>query len=88
MNPGFASNIIKSFQRNFNVSQSHYAQHICFIVIYQYCMQTPKIFQDPSRIELRGGLMFHAVIAKALFAATFDIQCKCSKHAGKQQNVL
>ena len=39
MNPGFASNIIKSFQRIFNVSQSHYARHICFIVIYQYCMQ-------------------------------------------------
>jgi hypothetical protein len=51
-------------------------------------MQTPKIFQDPSRTELRGGLMFYAVIAKALFAATFDIQYKCSKHAGKQQNVL
>ena len=56
MNPGFASNIIKSFQRIFNVSQSHYARHICFIVIYQYCMQTPKIFQDPSRIEFSAGL--------------------------------
>ena len=29
MNPGFASNIIKSFQRIFDVSQSHYARHIC-----------------------------------------------------------
>jgi hypothetical protein len=85
MNPGFASNIIKFFQRIFNVSQSHYARHICFIVIYQYCMQTPKIFQDPSRIELRGGLMFHAVVAKALLR---HLTYKCSKHAGKQQNVL
>ena len=43
---------------------------------------------NPALIELRGGLMFHDVIAKALFAATFDILYKCSKHAGKQQNVL
>jgi hypothetical protein len=48
-------------------------------------MQMPKIFQDPSRIELRGGGMFHAVVAKAL---PRHLTYKCSKHAGKQQNVL
>ena len=53
--------------------------------MYQYCMQTPKIFQDPSRIELRGGVMFRAVVAKAL---PRHLTYKCSKHAGKQQNVL
>jgi hypothetical protein len=53
-------NIFKIFQRIFKPKSLRARYVLCYIE----CMQT-KIF-NPSRIELRYGLVFRAVVAKPL----------------------